>query len=127
LLLIIYSPTGSLTLCIPLRSLFMFHSTKTKGSKFVFGCWPFRLRAYIKDKITAIRWSNLESINYINWLEFKACLLAIQSFAKSHNQISCFMLSRTRLQPEIITTTFEEKIKVSKNLAEALWHWCKLW
>jgi hypothetical protein len=80
--------------------------------------------AHSEGKSTGGRWSCQESDNHINWLELKACLLALQSFATglSNVFIHAFLDNTTAIA---YINNFGGKIKTLNDLAENLWHWCK--
>ena len=49
--------------------------------------------AHVNGRTTGGRWSKDEAIYHINWLELKACLLALQSFFSEEHDISIHLKS----------------------------------
>lgn len=81
--------------------------------------------AHTNSCSTGGQWTKHEKANHINWLELKACMLALQSFA--NDLLSCTI--HVKLDSVTAIAYLHKQGGMSKKLNQVafeIWSWCKL-
>ena len=80
--------------------------------------------AHSNGRITGGRWSLDEAAHHINWLELKACFLALQSFIADKSAISVHLKSDKATAVAYLHHFGGSKSILLNSLTREIWSWC---
>ena len=80
--------------------------------------------AHCDGRTTGGQWSRQEALHHINYLELKACLLALQSFFPSHGRIVIHLKSDNATTIAYLKHFGGSKSELLNKLSREIWTWC---